>query len=181
MSITVLLFAAALQAQTLPPQPPPLPPMPGRPPPLADGLAYGGQLGSACDDTLGEDGRWFNDHEHPMAAGLSTGLNLSSPDFAPVLQVIDADGRVAATVQAGKGEAATLVFTAAGGPIDNVRPNVRYRLRVTTAEPGETGQWRLELSNSGRTDVVFPGEAAPFPVRTGCRPLPPIDPRRTSG
>ncbi|RZJ04007.1 MAG: hypothetical protein EON89_09480 [Brevundimonas sp.] len=154
---------------------PPMPPMPGRPPPLSDGLAYGGQLGSACDDVLGEDGRWFNDHQHPMAAGMTTGLNLSSPDFAPVLQVIDSEGRVAGTARAGRGEEAVLAFTAAGGPIDNVRPNVTYRLRVTTAQPGETGQWRLEVASNGRTDLVFPGEAAPFPVRTGCRPMPPVE------
>jgi hypothetical protein len=178
MLIAALLLAAALQAQD---PPPPFPPMPHRPPPLASGLAYGGQLGQACDDVRGDDGRWFNDHEHPMAAGRAMGLNLSSPDFAPVLQVIDAEGRVAAEVRGRRGEAATLVFTAPGGPVDGVRPNVAYRLRVTTTGPGETGQWRLELDNDGRTDVVFPGEAAPFPVRTGCRPLPPIDPRRTSG
>lgn len=170
----MLLTLIAVAVLGLQDGPPPMPPMPGRPPPLADGLAYGGQLGQACDDTLGGDGRWFNDHEDPMAAGRITGLNLSSPDFAPVLQVIDPEGRVVATTGAARGEAATLAFTAAGGPVDGVRPNVMYRLRVTTAQPGETGQWRLEVTSSGRTDVVFPGEAAPFPVRTGCRPLPPV-------
>jgi hypothetical protein len=178
MTIVALIFAAALQGQE---PPPPLPPMPGRPPPLASGIAYGGELGRACDDLRGEDGRWYNEREHPMAAGRTVGLNLSSPDFAPVLQVIDAEGRVAAEARAGRGEAATLAFTAAGGPVDGVRPNATYRLRVSTAAPGDTGQWRLELDTDGRTDVVFPGEAAPFPVRTGCRPLPPIDPRRNDG
>lgn len=168
-----LAAVAVLGLQDGPP-PPPLPPMPGRPPPLAEGLAYGGQLGLSCDDVRGDDGRWFNDHEHPMAAGRITGLNLSSPDFAPVLQVIDPGGRVVGTAEAGRGEAAALVFTAAGGPVDGVRPSVIYRLRVTTARPGETGHWRLETSAVGRTDVVFPGEAAPFPVRTGCRPMPSV-------
>ena len=116
--------------------------------------------------------------ERPAARGGGFEMRYWSAAHVPLK---DAEGRVVETVEAGKGEAATLVFAAAGGPVDNVRPNVPYRLRVTTAEPGETGQWRLELSNSGRTDVVFPGEAAPFPVRTGCRPLPPIGPRRTSG
>lgn len=178
--LLTLIAVAVLGLQDGPP-PPPMPSFPGRPPPLADGLAYGGQLGQACDDTLGGDGRWFNDHEHPMAAGGIKGLNLSSADFAPVLQVIDPEGRVVATAEAARGESATLAFTAAGGPVDGVRPNVIYRLRVTTAQPGETGQWRLEVVSGGRTDVVFPGEAAPFPVRTGCRPLPPIGPRPDGG
>lgn len=177
--LLTLMAMATLGLQDVPP--PPLPPMPGRPPPLADGLAYGGQLGLSCDDVLGGDGRWFNDHQVPMAAGLVKGLNLSSPDFTPVLQVIDPEGRVVATARAGRGEAATLVFTAAGGPVDNVHPNVIYRLRVTTAQPGETGHWRLEVVRDGRTDLVFPGEAAPFPVRTGCRPLPPIELRHDGG
>ena len=111
--LLTLVAVAVLGLQDGPP-PPPLPPMPGRPPPLADGLAYRGHLGLACDDTLGDDGRWFNDHAHPMAAGRVTGLNLSSPDFAPVLRVIDPEGRVVGEVAAGRGEAAVLAFTAAG-------------------------------------------------------------------
>lgn len=173
-----LIAVALLGAQEAPP---PAPPMPGRPPPLADGLAFGGHLGQACDDRLGDDGRWFNDHEQTMSAGTRIGLNLSSADFAPVLQVIDAEGAVVATVEGGADAPATLVFTPPGGPIDNIRPSLTYRLRVTTATPGETGAWRLEVSLSGRTDVVFPGEAAPFPVRTGCRPMPPIALRQSDG
>jgi hypothetical protein len=174
-----LIAVALLGAQEAPP--PPLPPMPGRPPPLADGLAFGGHLGQACDDVLGDDGRWFNDHEQTMSAGMRIGLNLSSADFAPVLQVIDAEGEVVATVEGGADAPAALVFTPPGGPINNIRPSLAYRLRVTTATPGETGAWRLEVSYSGRTDVVFPGEAAPFAVRTGCRPMPPIALRQSDG
>ena len=172
--LLTLVAVAVLGLQDQPP-PPPMPPMPGRPPPLADGLAYGGHLGLACDDTRGDDGHWFNDHAHPMAAGRVTGLNLSSPDFAPVLRVIDQQGGVVGEVAAGRGEEAVLAFTAAGGPVDGVRPNVMYRLRVSTAQPGETGRWRLEVAANGRTDMVFPGEAAPFPVRTGCHPMPPVN------
>lgn len=49
-----------------------------------------------------------------------------------------------------------------------------YRLRATSVEPGQTGAWRLEVMHNGQIDRVFPGEDAPFPVRSGCSPLPPI-------
>lgn len=149
--------------------PPPFPILPGRPPPIADGLAYGGRLGAACDDVRGPDGRWFNDHEQPMPGGQSFGLNLSSADFAPRLQVIDPEGMIVGTIDASAGpDGAALVFTPPG---DARRI---YRLRATSVEPGQTGARRLEVMHNGQTDRVFPGEGSTFPVRTGCSPLPRI-------
>ena len=164
--IVAILAAGMLIGQE---PPPPFPILPGRPPPLADGLAYGGRLGAACDDVRGTDGRWYNDHEQPMPGGQSFGLNLSSQDFSPRLQVISPDGIVVAAIDGGAGPSgAALVFT----PPGDARQT--YRLRATSVEPGQTGAWRLEVMHNGQTDRVFPGEAVPFPVRTGCSPLPPV-------
>lgn len=172
--LMALLASGLLLTQQAPPPPPLM--WPYRPPPVSEGLAYGGMLGSACDDTKGSDGRWFNDHEHPMSAGLPVGLNLSSSDFAPVLQIIDPLGAVVATARGETGQPSVfMVFTPPGEAIDGIRPSVTYRLRTTTIGSNETGAWRLEVMADGRTDTVFPGERSPFPVRTGCQPLPPID------
>lgn len=158
------------QSDRPPQEPPPVPPvMPGRPPPIADGFAYEGRLGLACDDVQAPDGRWFNDHELPMPGGQAFGLNLSSSDFAPRLQVIDPGGTIMAAVDAPAGpNGAVLIFTPHGDA------RLTYRLRATTVEPGETGHWRLEVMYNGQTDRVFPGEDVPSAIRTGCSPLPPI-------
>ncbi|HWQ87855.1 hypothetical protein [Brevundimonas sp.] len=158
--------------------PPPYPVMPGRPPPIASGFAFGGVLGSACDDRRGDDGRWFNDHALSLGPGQSVGLNVSSREFAPLMQVIDADGGVVAGIgAAADGEAAGFVFTAPGERSREPQPSLGYRIRVTSAKPGAGGPWRVEQDFEGRIDVAYPGEASPFPVRTGCQPMPPLPPR----
>lgn len=177
MLIIALALAGSLGIQD-PPQPPTLP---GRPPPLAIGEAFGGVLGLACDDRQGEDGRWFNDHELSLPPGGRIGLNVSSTDFAPLLRVIDDGGEVLAEIEAAAdGKAAGFVFTAAGERSREMRPPLIYRIRVTSAAPAGVGAWRVEKNYDGQIDVVFPGEAVPFPVRTGCQPMPPITRRRSA-
>lgn len=162
--------------------PPPFPTLPGRPPPIASGFAFGGALGSACDDVRGEDGRWFNDHALALRPGQRIGLNVSSPDFAPLLRVLDADGEVVAEIAAASdGEAVGFVFTAPGERSHESQPSLSYRIRVTSAKPGAGGQWRVEQDFEGRIDVVYPGEASPFPVRAGCQPMPSLPARASAG
>jgi hypothetical protein len=170
LPLLLLLGGIALQDD-----PPPYPVFPGRPPPLASGEAFGGVLGSACDDTLGEDGRWFNDHLLSLSPGQTQGIMVSSSEFAPWLQIVDGDGDVVAEAQgAADGEVVGLAFKAAGEPSREFLPPVRYRLRVTSVDPGGVGRWKVETNYSGRLEALTgPFE---FPVRTGCRPLGPVLP-----
>lgn len=166
MILILALFTLLALQDDLPPRPPSYP---GRPPPLADGEAFGGMLGSACDDARGEDGRWYNDHVLSLAPGQRLGIIVSSPDFAPWIQIIDRDGEVVTEAQ-GKADdqAVGFLFTAAGQPSREFLPPVLYRLRVTSVDVGGVGSWKVEKSYGGR---LKPFSSSTFPVRTGCRPL----------
>lgn len=158
MSLVSLVAALVVTGQEAPPLPPVLP---GRPPPLAPGLAHLGWLGQGCRDVRGEDGRWRWETTVSLAPGQTLGLNVSSPDFDPVLEVLDAGGAVIERVRGAAGDAGggALRFTAPGAPSREFLPPVEFRLRVTTTAPDVVGRWRLEVMTDGRTDAVFPGEA----------------------
>lgn len=146
------------------PQPPP---GPGRPPPLANGLAIPGRLGSDCGDRQDEAGRWRHETWTTLADGQRIWLSITSPDFDAVLQVFDDEGMTVATVEDRRDETPTGRFVNA--PVRAAPgPSRTYTLRVTSAEPGQTGRWRVEDRRDGSDAQMFFGEILPPFDQRGC-------------
>lgn len=151
------------------------PVLPGRPPPIASRQAFGGVLGLSCDDVLGADDRWYSDRLLSLSPGERQAIMVSSPDFAPRLQILDQAGAVVAEAEGrADGAVAGFIFAAAGEASPLFLPPVVYRLRVTSAEPGVGGSWKVEKNHDGSLEPFSRAHA--FPTRTGCRPLGPILP-----
>lgn len=139
-----------------PQDPPPTPPiMPHRPPPLANGVGYRGDLGAGCRDRLDPRGHWVHPGEIPLAPGQRIWLSLSSADFDAVLEVVDTRGDVVARIADMKGGQETgAFFTAAGAP-STAGVIITYTFKVTSAAPGETGRWLVEDRRDGLSQRMF--------------------------
>lgn len=139
-----------------PQDPPPSPPiMPHRPPPLANGVGYRGDLGTGCRDRLDPQGRWVHPGELQLAQGQRIWLSLSSAEFDAVLEVVDAEGDVVARIADTKGGQETGAFFTAQGAPSREGVSVIYAYKVTSAAPGETGRWLVEDRRDGLSQRMF--------------------------
>ncbi|MDQ8027691.1 MAG: hypothetical protein REJ23_03120 [Brevundimonas sp.] len=162
LSLIVLIPALAQE-------PPPMPPPgPGRPPPLANGIAITGRLGSDCGDLRDPTGRWRHQSWASLGAGQRIWLSVSSPDFDVTLNVHDADGKPVATVEDQQDDRPTGQFIVATSDEATNGALQTYSLQVTSAEPGQTGRWRIEDRRDGSDAQMFHGEILPLSGSSDC-------------
>jgi hypothetical protein len=131
-----------------------------------NGIAFAGTVSPACSRSL-EDGRLFAEHVHRLRAGQQVGVNVRSPDFAPVLEIArqGSEQRPLAMV-AGAADAR------ASGVVMRAPEEGTYVFRVSTAVRRAEGRYRLEINYSDRIDRAFPGEDTELARgQPGCAPL----------
>lgn len=140
-----------------PPPPPPMPPLPishhDRPLPL--GVTYLGVLGDRCHNQKLPDGRRYTENSHGLMPGQKITLELSSPDFSPILTIFrrgEADSPLATVTAEADGTGVARLFTAPD--------KAEYVFRVAGSTVGETGRWQVELLYGDKVEEISRDEAA---------------------
>lgn len=135
----------ASEAEIVRPPATPPPPMPishhDRPPTPTIGTYFVGRFGAGCDGGTLADGRRYRDTVRRLEAGQRIGISLTSPDMAPVLQVLgpgETDAPLARLGASAGGERSI-------GELE-VAETGDHVFRVIAPAAAEAGRWRVELS-----------------------------------